>query len=794
MAKEFHPDVMKVLDRHMFGKGRTVDNPKERDFSKYKELEIGKDSGGNAALFFSKGQRKGVSKILGWRKRLFHRSSLDSYKNTTMIKKLRNPQKALREIIGGALVTAASLSSREHDQEISKLFFTSAAKGDIAVGVRFLSGFKGVNKMSPDELSRVDAGPAVAQSFWVCDSDGHSQNLGVVKDSNTAVRIDFDCSFDSMGSFESIVQRSMTQGSFNPRTGAFDSYFPLFISSMSSLSCAEEMERLANMDYANSPQFNSLLTNVVATFKKVEKFRIESEGPFIFDIKHKLASNSLRMKFAAEFIKINYILKNSAEVFLEKDLLLIKESLKKLESLMVVGAENLRAIDDASVIFGIAATNPRSVNHEKLLDFLKTSQPYMADIFMKGLNKATILNHAKNPDKEQGFRNAIIDVRKYNIDYLESLSTGEMSTGWGSGSPLLKWRAAYRALSPEHLRSIGKEDPIERKPLESLSPEDLKSILIMRPRFFSEIGPISKEIVFTKLRSLGSEVSFPKTPEYEDLRRFFSAPHMPAPEAGVRAGAGGSGAAPVAPVAPAVPLGGVVVVPNPAAAPIPAHKAAIGIERRRLLTGKAVMIGKEPPPPARTTVIPAAAPVAAADRVEVRPNPLIGADPRVSGIEAAKPLVTDERRARVIAVVDRAPAFAVAPAPAAEVKADRKARISLRGFRAKEALPAPAVPPAIVERVVRRDDSTSSERSSSSMSSYSDIDKGYKPAGKWEQVALRLDFGRAIKEAEKLCKSPNPHIESSLKKSSGKETETVVVTAPVGLRQAKIETGKAPNR
>ena len=71
MAKEFDEEVIHFLNRNIFGKGRTVESPKTRDFSKYKQLKIKKEAGINTALFFSKGQLKLIHKILMPRKAFF---------------------------------------------------------------------------------------------------------------------------------------------------------------------------------------------------------------------------------------------------------------------------------------------------------------------------------------------------------------------------------------------------------------------------------------------------------------------------------------------------------------------------------------------------------------------------------------------------------------------------------------------------------------------------------------------------------------------------------------------------
>jgi hypothetical protein len=299
--------------RFIKGKHRTgeEDLPKVRATAEHYQILASKDEGVNDGVIVKK-----IPKT-SHESRGDHDASHPYYRETLVKKYLKdftvsdsgslapdsfgNIERSIQELIALHMINLANHGFVES----SKAMIINNGEELPEIAVRFHKDFKTIEslqKHEPEKLTQIDAGAALAQSFWIGDRDGHQGNLGIVGDSTRAIRIDFDLAFNSR------IKDIINDAEEEP------SNFPFFVESLSCKSFADELEKLSNMDYHNSPQFTKLIDIVFASYQAHSGIPIEEEDKDFIktNISESLQANSIQMKFLAQIAKINVLLKETS--------------------------------------------------------------------------------------------------------------------------------------------------------------------------------------------------------------------------------------------------------------------------------------------------------------------------------------------------------------------------------------------------------------------------------------------------------------------------------------------------
>jgi hypothetical protein len=275
-----------------------------------------------------------------------------------VIDDLSNIERSIQELTALHMINLANYGLVEP----SKAMIISNGGELPETAVRFHKDFQTIESLqrhNPEKLAQIDAGAALAQSFWIGDIDGHSKNLGTIGDSTRATRIDFDLAFSSK--IGDIINFAATE----ERTD-----YPLFADSLSRKSFAEELEKLSNMDYQDSPQFAKLLDIVFASYEAHLGHPIDDKDKkhITTKITDSLKQNGIEMKFLAQIAKINVILKENPELN-ESHIEQIKTCTDRLATLRDEYPASARsALRNVGNIFGIA--NIESERKRQVIDMV----------------------------------------------------------------------------------------------------------------------------------------------------------------------------------------------------------------------------------------------------------------------------------------------------------------------------------------------------------------------------------------------------------------------------------------
>lgn len=322
----------------------------------------------------------------------------DKYYKPTLFK-IYNPEnremKTISEVLASHLMNLANYEF--HDKEVSKVFFSQDKEGIPRVGVRFYSGYKSLAKIvaGRESIESIDCGRALAQSIWIGDIDGHDNNLGILHDpdfprvgaKDHAVRIDFDWAFQSK------VQEISVWAALN------HDLYPTFYTSLNKESFLAELERLSEMDYQTSAQFEELLDNVCIQYNAhcsdIYKMSLGKEAEIRRAIRENMSANCIQMKFLSQIVKINVILSKEGEIS-SIDEEQIMSSVQKIDELnLAYPAMSEQYMFNLGNIFGFAELDESK--RDKLYELLNAKgNTELVRTLELGANRAKVFKSMNN--------------------------------------------------------------------------------------------------------------------------------------------------------------------------------------------------------------------------------------------------------------------------------------------------------------------------------------------------------------------------------------------------------------
>jgi len=266
-------------------------------------------------------------------------------------------KKNIQEVVAAHLLNLAGWDEvTDTNPNFSKVFFGKGPDAGLRVGVRFHPDFRSLADIqkTSSALEGIDCGKALAQTFWIGDTDGHSGNIGVVGDSKTALRIDLDGAFSKTPLSEIIETGSINE----------EDTYPTFRDSLSQESFATELDRLGNMDYSlPGSGLTQIIDTVIASYKEHSPSPLSPavEEEIRQNIASVIKTNSDQMKFLAEMAKINVILKKDTDLTIDDRTKIMEASskIKEIKESFKARGEALPRLVDQNMgdIFALANTS-----------------------------------------------------------------------------------------------------------------------------------------------------------------------------------------------------------------------------------------------------------------------------------------------------------------------------------------------------------------------------------------------------------------------------------------------------